>query len=378
MSSSNKPQIALLVSDPVPPNMEVVLFNLGRMVGKEFDLDIIVGPENDLRKEVLDLFDVYQADVCSRQISGLRYGFEATHQYLQERRPDLILNVSQPFPLGVAVVCLGKWKGVPSLLRITGDFLNIAPLFDSIIKKAWVYLRLNVFCKNVFRFADHIVAIGPNLAERLVCAGFSEEKVHAQYQPFDARRFSPIADNRQPELKADLGLNPSRKTILFVGRLNWMKGAGRLAEIIDRVLRRSEKYQFCLLGDGPDREVLTGYGSAVHAPGFVPHKIVHRYFQAADLLIHPSRTEGAVPHVVLEALGCGVPVIASPAGEIDNLVTMVTDNPDDYVEWILAGEEEWIRDSLPEHLNWERQSEQYKVLLDEAVGSRREVRSTGT
>jgi glycosyltransferase involved in cell wall biosynthesis len=365
--TSDVPRVALLASDPIRPNMEAFLYNLGRMVEGDFKFDLIVGTKSELRDELPSLMNVYRADVNFQKGIGLRYGFTATNQYLQEHHPDLILNVAQPFPLGVAVVLLAKWHGVPSLLRITGDFLSEASIYNSAIGTARRYIVHNLVLARIYRLADHVVAIGPNLAEGLVRAGFPEAKVFAQYQPFDARTFSPIEDDQQPVLKNDLGLDPSRNTILFVGRFTWGKGADRLAEIVDRVLSETDKYQFCLLGDGPYREALMGHGQEVHAPGFVPRETVHRYFQVADLLVHPSRNEGC-PHVILEALACEVPVMASPVGEVDNLVTMVTEEPHVYAEWIL--EKDWIRDPLPDYFDWSRQSRQYDALLTEAAGYR--------
>ncbi|PSQ87729.1 MAG: hypothetical protein BRD42_01200 [Bacteroidetes bacterium QS_3_64_15] len=358
-----KPRVGLLARDPIRFNMEAFVYNLGRMTGEEFQFDLIVGPVSDFRDGLLSLVDVYRADVHSEHMSGLRYGFQAMRQYLNERSPDLIVNVAQPFPLGVAVVVLGRWYRVPSLLRITGDFLNEVSMYDTLLGKARRYIVHNLTLAQVYRLANRIVAIGPNLAEGLVHAGFPKRKVHALYQPFDARRFSPISEEKQPALKEELGLDPARKTILFVGRFTWGKGADRLADIVEQVLRQSDKFQFCLVGNGPYREVFAKYSEGVIAPGFVPREEVHRYFQAANLLVHPSRNEGC-PHVVLEALSCGIPVIASSVGEMDNLITMLTDEPEEYVGWILA--EEWARDRLPKSLDWERQSEQYKALLSEA------------
>lgn len=355
----------MLASDPIRPNMEAFLYNLGRMVGEDFKFDLIVGPKSDFRDELSSLVNVYRADVDSESGSGLRYGFQATHQYLREHRPDLILNVAQPFPLGVAVVLLGKWHGVPSLLRITGDFLNEASIYDSVLGRARRYIVHNLILAQIYQLASHIVAIGPNLAKGLVRAGFPDEKVRALYQPFDARTFSPIPEEKKPALKKDLGLDPARETILFVGRFTWGKGADRLSEIVDRVLARSESLQFCLLGDGPYRESFAKYrDDNVKTPGFVPRKRVHRYFQVADLLIHPSRNEGC-PHVILEALACEVPVIASPVGEIDNLVAATATDPREYVERIVSGR--WERDPLPECFNWKRQSREYNTLLFEAT-----------
>ena len=99
----------------------------------------------------------------------------------------------------------------------------------------------------------------------------------------------------------------------------------------------------------------------IHMPGVVPHSDVSRYFQAADLFIFPSRTEG-LPNVILEALSCGVPVIATPVGDIPNWVSNIATEPNEYVKYILDGD--YVIDELPEILDYESLKEAYINLFN--------------
>ena len=58
-----------------------------------------------------------------------------------------------------------------------------------------------------------------------------------------------------------------------------------------------------------------GAGDRVRFAGVQPEERVIRYMQAADLLVIPSRNEGT-PNVLREALGCGLPVVATAVGGI--------------------------------------------------------------
>jgi len=54
--------------------------------------------------------------------------------------------------------------------------------------------------------------------------------------------------------------------------------------------------------------------------GTRPHEDLHRWFSAADVLCLPSRREGW-PNVLLEALACGTPIVATRVGGIPEIVS---------------------------------------------------------
>jgi glycosyltransferase involved in cell wall biosynthesis len=330
------------------------------MVGDDFEFDVITG-SGDLPEYLSPMYNVYPVATPERDLAGLGYALRGADRYLRSRRPDLLLNAARPFPLGVAAVFAGRWHGVKTLLRITGDFLNEASIYNNPLERWKQYLTHNVLLASIYRLADHVVAIGPNLASALIEHGFSAAKVQGIYQPFDAQSFAAVDEAKKRDVRKQLGLDPTRPTMLFVGRLTWGKGADRLYEIVERVREKNSEIQFCLVGPGAMKDRFEVFGDGVHLPGYVPRQTVHRYFQAADLLIHPSRTEGC-PHVILEALACEVPVIASPVGEIDTVISTTTEQVGDYVDYILG--RDWHLDPLPESLDWERQTQRYRELLN--------------
>jgi len=276
------------------------------------------------------------------------------------------MNVSQPFPLGLAVVSLGIYYNVPTILRVTGDYFA-----EGKIGTAWEQwkgsLIHGMLFNAVYRNADVALPVGPNLAEKLVRRGFDPERVHPLPQPFDSDLFSPVPADERQQLKKKLELEPDRKVILNVGRLSWGKGADRVLEIASQVHRESDAYQFCLVGNGEYADIFRQQFASeeVFCVGYVPREQVHEYFKVADLLIHPSRHD-ALPNVILEGLAAEVPVMAAPVGEINNLVTMLSEDPDEYVERILSNR--WILDELPESLDsWEKQAGRCKEVLSKVL-----------
>jgi glycosyltransferase involved in cell wall biosynthesis len=81
-----------------------------------------------------------------------------------------------------------------------------------------------------------------------------------------------------------------------------------------------------LVGDGQERERLTamsiqlGIQKYVQFIGAVPREEVKTYMQQADVFVLPSLSEG-FPNVILEAMACGLPIIASRVGGIPDIIT---------------------------------------------------------
>jgi glycosyltransferase involved in cell wall biosynthesis len=125
--------------------------------------------------------------------------------------------------------------------------------------------------------------------------------------------------------KSRLGLPPSSRVLAFVGRLEKAKGTERLLEGFSQVARRREDIHLVLLGDGSQRAALeekssrAGVGERLVLAGWVDHDRLPDWLQAADLLLLPSDAEG-LPTVVIEALACAVPVVATAVGGIPALI----------------------------------------------------------
>jgi GalNAc-alpha-(1->4)-GalNAc-alpha-(1->3)-diNAcBac-PP-undecaprenol alpha-1,4-N-acetyl-D-galactosaminyltransferase len=112
---------------------------------------------------------------------------------------------------------------------------------------------------------------------------------------------------------------PPGHAIVAVGRLGPEKGIDVLLDAAARALASRPDWTVVLVGDGPSRAALEARASEADLSGRV--RFIGRvanpeaYLQAADLYVLPSRYEG-FPNALLEAMGCGLPVIATdcPSG----------------------------------------------------------------
>lgn len=359
-----RPTIALLASYPMKPNIQAVLYNLGRLLRDEFTFDLIMGPEGP-PEQLQGLYETFPFRPHLK-LNGLGFAFTATRKYLNSYQPDAIINAGQPFPLGLAIVSLGNWYDVPTILRVTGDYFAESEI-GSMWERRKRKLLHGILFNAVYQNADVAIPVGQNLADKLLRNGFEEEQVYPLPQPFDPEPFSALSLAERRQLKEELGLELGRKTVLFVGRLSWGKGADRVLEIAKGVHQKSREFQFCLVGDGKYVSDFQRQFAAeeVFCAGYVPRERVPEYFKVADLLIHPSRRD-ALPNVILEALAARVPVIASPVGEMSNLISHTSHEIEDYVRYIL--EKNWKYNDLPKCLNWITQKKNYTKLLKRVVG----------
>ena len=118
-------------------------------------------------------------------------------------------------------------------------------------------------------------------------------------------------------------LDGNKRYILTVSRLSSEKGI----EFLLRAFKNTKcsEIELIIIGDGPLKADLVatcvelGIDDRVHFLGTVGHADVRAWYNAVDVFCLPSLWEGC-PNVVIEALACGIPVVASQVGGIPDLV----------------------------------------------------------
>lgn len=128
-------------------------------------------------------------------------------------------------------------------------------------------------------------------------------------------RFTPIERSANPKVK-----------ILFIGRLIPRKGFHRVVQALPEVLKRTRvPFEIEVVGTGAHRVELDalaeelGVSEFIHYRGMVPYDQLEKAYQYADIFVLTSLSEG-MPSVILEAMGCGLPIIASDVGGNNEIV----------------------------------------------------------
>lgn len=121
----------------------------------------------------------------------------------------------------------------------------------------------------------------------------------------DTEKYKP---GNQSKARSELALPVNGKIVVCVGRICRQKGQDLLLNEWRRVLRETPDAQLVFVGDGEDKDELMARGdNNVH---WRPSSDPVLYYQAADLVVVPSRWE-VIGLVTMEAMACGKPVLAS-------------------------------------------------------------------
>lgn len=133
----------------------------------------------------------------------------------------------------------------------------------------------------------------------------------------DLADFYPADPGRRHGARERFGLPSDAFLIGGVGRLTAQKNFGLLLEAAGPLL--NERVQLAIFGSGPEETMLRGRaGQFVHFLGTVSDRAA--IYHSLDALVLPSRFEG-LPMTVLEAMACGVPVLASAVDGVREIAT---------------------------------------------------------
>lgn len=114
------------------------------------------------------------------------------------------------------------------------------------------------------------------------------------------------------------------KLVGYIGRLSREKGVLNFVKAIPEILKERPDLEFLIGGVGRlqdkierhlDRNNLNG---KVKHVGWIPHDELPNYLNELKVIVLPSYTEG-LPNIVLEAMACGTPVLATPIGAISEI-----------------------------------------------------------
>lgn len=129
----------------------------------------------------------------------------------------------------------------------------------------------------------------------------------------DLTTFHPCRRDRVA-LEKRFGIPPHATLLLFVGRLDPVKGVMIAADVVRQLVEQGNNVHFLIVGHGAQRQqVAASLGAHGTFTGNLPHHELATIYASADVLLFPSEAE-VWPNVVMEARACGLPVIACTEG----------------------------------------------------------------
>jgi teichuronic acid biosynthesis glycosyltransferase TuaC len=209
-----------------------------------------------------------------------------------------IIDAHYLYPDGVAAAIIGNALGLPVVMTARGTDVSLIPRYPvprRMIQRA---------CQR----AAAVITVSAALKEGLVGMGVDPDHVTVLRNGVDLKLFRPM--DRQATRRR-LGLDGP--TLISVGHLIERKGHHLIVEAMPSL----PGFTLLIAGEGPERAHLErliaelNLGDRVRLLGARPHAELPELYGAADALVLASSREGWA-NVLLEAMACGTPAIASP------------------------------------------------------------------
>ena len=210
-----------------------------------------------------------------------------------------LIDAHYYYPDGVAAGLLAKWLGKPFFVTARGTDLNLIPEYP---------FPRKLILKTASA-ASGSIGVCKALIDSLEQLGADPVKLHTLRNGVDLERFTP---EPRELARQRLGLQTQGSYLLSVGHLIERKGH----HIAIEALVALPGVTLLIAGSGPEERALKslasrlGVSDRVHWAGVVPQAELRWWYSAADVLTLCSSREGWA-NVLLEAMACGTPVIAT-------------------------------------------------------------------
>jgi glycosyltransferase involved in cell wall biosynthesis len=170
--------------------------------------------------------------------------------------------------------------------------------------------------------ASRVIAVSPHIADQAVSLGVDAQRIRVIRSGVDTDRFAP---RDRALARQKLGVAESARLVLFVGNLEPRKQLDVLFRALHQIKPRVPAAQLVIVGSGESAGALDqtqplqklsvelGLQSVLRFVGRVSEEALLQWYAAADVFVLPSSSE-AQGIVALEAMACGLPVVASAVG----------------------------------------------------------------
>jgi len=260
-----------------------------------------------------------------------------------------------PYLTSLIAAKLAKRYSKPFVLTQHNTFIEYDSIFDNIE-------RLNDLAvgKETLKEADKIIAVSNATKNYVLSLGAKPEKVKVLRNGVDLVRFRPLAGKRE-EMRRKLGISQNSIVVLTVRRLVYKNGIDTLIESANIAVKKNPKIVFLVVGKGPDLNNVQikinqlGIENNFKFTGFVKDEDLPFYYNAADFFALPSKSGEGLPLVALEAMACGLPVIATDVGGISEILM------EDYGKIVPPNQPELLAKAILEFSNIDLSSRKLEI-----------------
>jgi glycosyltransferase involved in cell wall biosynthesis len=291
-----------------------------KLIAREFikkGIEVSLVCYSDKKEEVSDNEEKFKVLRIERKNNALvRYWLYFWNLIKLAKNTDLIY-AQGPLGAGLPAMLASKILRKKFIIKIVGDYaweqgvnqFGVKDLIEEFQNKKYDRKteRIRKIQKFVVRRADRVVTPSGFLKKIVMGWGVKEGKVRVIYNAGpEIGKIAQVVP--RPGLEGDI--------LISAGRLEPWKGMMALVEIIPDLLRENANFRLFIAGDGPLAESVKLKVKDMHLEdkvtllGRVPHDELMSYFKASKIFVLNTAYEG-LPHVTLEAMACGLPIVTT-------------------------------------------------------------------
>lgn len=174
--------------------------------------------------------------------------------------------------------------------------------------------------KYILKGFDQVVGVSDDVFNE-ISKYVSDRKIHKIGNGVDLSKYVRIND--KDDAKMQLGIK-DKKLIGFIGRLSEEKGVIFLLRAVKQLIEEKHNIFVMIVGDGDHKEELIAEAKRMRIESHInftgARSDTPLIYSALDVFVLPSLRE-AFPMVILEAMACGTPVVATKVGDIPQIIT---------------------------------------------------------
>jgi len=249
-----------------------------------------------------------------------------------------LIYATDTYSVGYFAYLIKKLTGKKYIIRFAGD-----SAWETAVARGWTedYIvdfqekkynsqieKLKQRRTKILTGADKLIAVSNFIAEIALKIGVAKNKISVIYNAVDFFGISPQK------------IKPAMPTLVFAGRLMPWKGVEALLFVLAELKKNFSDIIFEVLGDGPESDHLKkivrklNLEQNVKFRGRVSEEESHKIFARSTIFVLNTNYEG-LPHSVLNAMACGLPVITTNIGgnvevvenEVNGLLVPYNDKP---------------------------------------------------
>jgi glycosyltransferase involved in cell wall biosynthesis len=259
-----------------------------------------------------DLVDIPAIPIPGRSEYRLPIAIPArVRRDLEEFKPNVV-HVSSPDIVGHRAVTWARRHKIAAVASVHTRFET----YLSYYHLEWLEPEVRAILRRFYHRCEVVMAPAESTAAILRAQRMNRD-IAIWSRGIDRAQFNP--ERRDMEWRRSQGIKDDELVVAFLGRIVMEKGLDVFSEAILGLIDRGVKHHVLVIGEGPARPWFEQQLPDAIFTGQLTGDELARALASSDVLLNPSITE-AFGNVTLEAMACGLPVVAAQATGATNLV----------------------------------------------------------